>query len=244
MAALLAGCLGAPSPVPEPAEGKRAASVVPLELPACRVLEALADVDAALAREHVPEDFEPIVEDGRVRVIFGATTCEGDGATRSFVAIGVRPIDPALEDPDVARHFWEPEHVVEGADAFAAAIAAFDPTIERASISLTTDAPYPAVAIRAENWSHGIESVGGVAPASIPEGTFAGVFREWFAAGEGYGYLQAEYGAGPVGAFAGTLTTGEGTIARELFGAESGPHAGVAMDGVAFVEAKVGFVPR
>jgi len=235
---VLAGCAApAVDEDPRPLEPRR----IELAMSGCDIVELFVPVDAATARPHVPPGFALAESNGRLNVVFGASVCGGVGG-RAYIAIPVEPEDPALADPQVARHYWEPEHVLVQGDAFADAMAVLNATTTPGQLEVLAVAPRAGATVRGEGWEHVLASVGGAAPASAPVG-IPGVFREWFAAEGGYGYLEAAFGASPVGGFAGTLRAGEGTPTRALVGAETAPLPGVAFHGVALEGAVAGFVP-
>lgn len=224
-----------------PPAPRREAATMPLTLTACEVVEGIGAVDAATARAHVPPGFTPVEAGGRVLVAYGAHVCGGDGASRAYLAIAVTP-PAALADPRFAREFWEPEHFV-GNDAFARALFALGAPQPRANVTVQTAPPLPGLRVEAGNGTHAMQ----VATAPLAPGgdrAMSGVFREWFAAPGGYGYLAAEFSgaATRVGAGPATMTTAEGSAARQILGA-SPVLAGVVIAATDYAQAEAGYVP-
>lgn len=243
---LAAGCVDAPPEetndrtAPEPPTSVRE----PIVLSPCLIVEALGSASEVAAREHLPDDFAPIViDDGTVRVIFGMADCEGDGGGRAFVAMPVEPQHPDLMDENVSRHFYEPEHDVVRGDGFAEALERMgaSPTW-LSSFTFTGSAASVSGRAQADDFVHTMEVTG---PSATPYDTPATTFREWFPGEGGYAYLDAHFGGEPgeqSGTVVARLQLGEGTVARDLLGPEATLQA-VRLDPGHYNDAFVGFVP-
>lgn len=240
--ALLAGCLGGGDGGADPF-----AVVQPMAaattLSACDILEASLTVPEARVRGLVPPGFSVRGSDGSVGVVLGAATCaEG---SRAFLAIAVTPDDERLEAEGM-RHFYEPEHLAIPSEPFAEALAALRGNATNATRIVASAAPpQPAFIVEgAGGWSHrGVATGAALAPA--PEQLVGGVFREWFPARGGYGYLESTFGSEGAG-FAllpqASVETGEGTVSRDVLGAEATAELFV-LAGSAYADATLGFVP-
>lgn len=240
LVALFAGCAAPQADAPREAGLERASRAVALT--SCDILEALVSVPEARAREFVPPGFSLLATGDSARVVLGAATCAQ--GSRAFLAIPVEPEDERLRAQGV-RHFFEPEHAIVAGEALAEAIAALRGNATNAT-RIVADAapPRPALVVELAGGAHSVAAVGGaLAPAS--DAAIGGVFREWFPARGGFGYLEARFGT--EGArFAllpqARVETGEGTVSREVIGAEATGDLFV-LDGSAYADATLGFVP-
>lgn len=242
-----AGCVDAPADEESRGDAPPDALVAarePIVLSPCLIVEALGSASEEAVREHLPEDFAPIVnDDGTVTVIFGMARCGGDGGDRAFVAMPVEPQHEDLLDENVSRHFYEPGHEVATSGGFAEALTRIGaaPTW-LSSFTLAGDAATVSGPAEAENFTHTMEATG---PAVAPYDTPATTFREWFPGDGGYAYLDGHFGGGPdeqSGTVVAQLTLGEGTISRDLLGPETTLRA-VRLDPGHYNDAFVGFVP-
>lgn len=206
----------------------------------CDILEALIDVPETRVTQHVPPGFSLRATNGMVAVVLGAATCTQ--GSRAFLAIPVTPEDERLRAEGV-RHFFEPEHLVVAGEAFARELDALRGSATNATrIEGSAGPPQPSFIVEdAGGWAHRAAGLGGaVAPADIA----GGVFREWFPARGGYGYLEAAFGTegASLGVVPALVETGEGTIARDVIGAEATGGMFV-FDGSGYADATLGFVP-
>lgn len=242
--AVAAGCVTEPPADEDPGPTPAAPQRVAVELSPCLIAEALGSASESAARNHLPDDFAPILsDDGTVRVIFGMALCEGDGTGRAFVAMPVEPQHPSLRHENVSRHFFEPEHDVVRGDGFAQALDSVGaaPTW-LSSFELVGDAASVQGRAQADDFVHTMDATG---PSATPYDTPATTFREWFPGDGGYAYLDGHFGGGPneqSGTVLARLALGEGTISRDLLGAQPTLQA-VRLDPGHYNDAWVGFVP-
>lgn len=232
----------------EPAPNE--ARAINVTLSPCTAIEAFATADAALAREHVPNAFDLMLsESGRAQVILGGLRCGQDAsaAERGFLAIFVEPRDDALTAEAIENYFWEPEHrLVPGNDAAVAFRELGANATPATSVNLTFGTTETAMEIA---WANGTHTVTSPAPTAPGAGQAAGTapsFREYSAAEGGYTYLEAAFeGGAPEERGTGQpmqVTTAEGTVARELIGADAVLPT-LAFEGFTYADAVVGFVP-
>lgn len=240
LALALAGCATPAEPGPV-ADAPLEPTATAIRLAGCDILEAVVDVPADRAAPFVPPGFGLRASDGMAGVVLGAATCaEG---SRAFLAIPVEPEDERLRAEGV-RHFYEPEHLVVAGGPFADALLAARGNATLATrIAATAAPPQPAFAAELGTGAHRASGLGAaVAPAS--DAVIGGVFREWFPADGGYGYLEATFGAEGA-AFAllpqASLETAEGTASRDVLGAEATAQLFV-LAGSEYADATLGFV--
>lgn len=252
----LAGCTGSDdaggaqdgrdgTPPAEPRE-------LSLTLSPCNAIEAFAQIDPAVAREHVPDDFAiaPAGQDGRAVVILGGLRCGEDasGAERGFVAIQVEPRDEALSAEGITNYFWEPEHhLVPGNQATDAFLEVGAQAGNASHVNLTFEMTGTTMEIHARDVTHRVSSPAPTAPGVGQAAGMAPSFREYSAAEGGYAYLEAAFESGDP-QHRGTaqpmqVQTASGTVARELLGTDTVLPT-VAFEGFTYADAKVGFVPR
>lgn len=257
----LAGCLttsddgsaseDGPEPTP-PDETLDEPQELDVTLTPCDNIEAFASVDPALAREHVPDDFAvaPAGQDGQATVIFGGVRCGEDAsaAERGFLAIQVEPRDEALAAEGVKNYFWEPEHLLVPGNNATDAFEALGANATNAThVNLTFGTTETTLEIGLAEGTHRITSDVPVAPGTGQGADPFPAFREYSAAQGGYTYLEARFqGGNPEDrgtAHPMQVQTAEGTVARELIGAEATLPT-LSFEGFTFTDAKIGFVPR
>lgn len=256
----LAGCVGDRAEDDPPRDGSDAppsnrtpdqAREIELTLSPCNAIEAFATADAALTREHVPDDFDLMLSDsGQAQVILGGLRCgeNAAGAKRGFLAIFVEPQDDDLTAEGIENYFWEPEHrLVDGNNAALAFRQLGANPAPATSVTLTFGTTETTLEIEMENGTHRASSPAPTAPGLGQAAGTAPSFREYSAAEGGYTYLEAAFERGaPEERGTGQpmqVTTAEGTVARELLGAEAVLPT-LAFEGFTYADATVGFVPR
>lgn len=224
---------------------------IELTLSPCNAIEAFATADAATAREHVPDDFDLMLsESGQAQVILGGLRCgeNAAGAERGFLAIFVEPQDDDLTAEGIGNYFWEPEHrLVDGNEATLAFRQLGANAAPATSVNLTLGTAETTLEIEMENGTHRASSPAPTAPGLGQAAGTAPSFREYSAAEGGYAYIEAAFESGaPEDRGTGQpmqVTTAEGTVARELLGAEAMLPT-LAFEGFTYADATVGFVPR
>lgn len=245
LAVLTAGCVASPDGADvgdsDDAPG-RVANEAPTTLADCVVVEALTKFPAATLAPHLPEGFEPAADATGAFAVLGGAEC-AEGGSRGILAIEVRPTDETLLATGVARYYWEPEHHMVDGGAFAAQVLALGGNVSWANVTTSHAPTGAALRIAGNGWEHAIEiPLGAIGPGPSP--LAAGVFREYFAVAGGYGYLQASFvieATTPFGVYPGVVSTGEGTVARAIFGAQSQRPAGVLVTD--YADAVLGFIP-
>lgn len=242
---LLSGCL-VQQPAPSDAPGPPEAMESTILLQDCSIVEAFATAEAAVVRPHVPDDFSLVLDgSGRAALVLGGLVCEGDVAQRGLLAVLVDPVAD-LHAGEGVNHFWEPEHLLvpetELSAAFAMARANATSAVEVRAVLAQTEG---LLVMDMGDRQHRIQSIPGVVPAD-EAGSVFGHFREYAAGDGGYVYLEAEFAGDADSLWGGGLamvTTAQGTVSRELIGAEAALPF-VAGAGLEYADAKVGFVPR
>ena len=254
---LLAGCLS-PAAMEELANAldprqhaaEAAQAGIPIALGECVVVEAIATVPAGKVRPHVPEDFDLVATPAGVPVALGGAVCaEGPlDAPASFglLAVMVSPRHAHLENESVSRYFWKTDLDLppSGLAALVAAIGGhFTPVGE---VSVERSALATTFRVHGFEWAHTVTVAAAPAvPGSGRALEMDGRFREYSAATLGYAFLDAEFrprSGASVWAGPATVTPGEGTLARELFGAQATLPA-VVYARVDYRDAVLGLVP-
>lgn len=256
----LAGCLTAsddgggmedgPAPAPSNAsldEPRR----IDVTLEPCDAVEGLARVDAAVARDHVPDDFDLLLGDNdQALVILGGLRCgdDAEGTERGFVAIFVEPRDDTLTGEGIENYFWEPEHIlVPGNEVTEAFHTLGADATDGTGVNITFGATETLLTIDRGNGTHRLASDVPVVPGGSQEAHIGRPFREYSMADGGYVYLEADFQAGGPQARGNTIPmdtgTAPGTVARDLFGAEA-TLTSLNIEGFTYADATVGFVPR
>lgn len=238
---LVAGCAGTADPPSGEGRDDPFAREESTTLEACTLVEALTKLPAATVRAFLPAGFEPADEAG-VFTILGGGECETGGA-RAFVAIQVEPVS-ALAEEGITRYYFEPEHHLVAGGAFAEQVLALRANATFADVAVENGPTRGSLVVAGTDWQHEVAlPLGAAAPG--PAGMItAGRFREYFPAVGGYAYLDASFAVDPTTPFTfapSEVTTGEATIAREIFGSQAQIPAGVAR--LSYANAIVGFVP-
>lgn len=233
---LVSGC-AAPSPSQAPA-AEAPHDPVPLKLAPCDTIRMIFTVPASAASALLPPQFEVVLTgNDQVEVIFGGVACQGDGMRRAFLEIAAQPRNASWRDPNVTRHYFEPEVDAQPGDGAARALETVGALTGNATVAVTEG----GMTVKASNFTHALTLT---ASPGAPGGAdlAPGISREWSAARGGFAFFDSAYGGGAMRVGVATLAAGAGTPTAKLLG-ESQQGPAIELVGTTFAGARAGFQP-